>query len=80
MPPIFCQLIQERRHARYRQTRPTWAVQCFSIMEVTQNLALHLMAASARNTRSYDGPSEVHCMVVAHYLTGKTYGFSCWEG
>jgi acyl-CoA dehydrogenase len=33
-------------------------------------MPLQLMAASARNMRIYDGPSEVHRMVVARNLMG----------
>ncbi len=46
------------------------AMQCFGAMGMTKELPLQLMAASARNMRIYDGPSEVHRMVVARNLMG----------
>ncbi|MFN3521599.1 MAG: acyl-CoA dehydrogenase family protein [Phenylobacterium sp.] len=46
------------------------AMQCFGAMGMTKDLPLQLMAASVRNMRIYDGPSEVHRMVVARNLMG----------
>ena len=46
------------------------AMQCFGAMGMTKEMPLQLMAASARNMRIYDGPSEVHRMVVACNLMG----------
>ncbi len=46
------------------------AMQCFGAMGMTKELPLHLMASSVRNMRIYDGPSEVHRMVVARNLMG----------
>ncbi|HEX7943837.1 MAG TPA: acyl-CoA dehydrogenase family protein [Phenylobacterium sp.] len=46
------------------------AMQCFGAMGMTKEMPLQLMAASARNMRIYDGPSEVHRMVVARNLMG----------
>lgn len=46
------------------------AMQCFSAMGMTKEMPLQLMAASARNMRIYDGPSEVHRMVLARKLMG----------
>ncbi|MCA6298356.1 MAG: acyl-CoA/acyl-ACP dehydrogenase [Phenylobacterium sp.] len=56
-------------------TEMAWEVldnvmQCFGAMGMTKELPLHLMAASVRNMRIYDGPSEVHRMVVARNLLG----------
>jgi acyl-CoA dehydrogenase len=56
-------------------TEMAWEVldnvmQCFGAMGMTKELPLHLMAASIRNMRIYDGPSEVHRMVVARNLLG----------
>ncbi len=44
------------------------AMQCFGAMGMTKELPLHLMAGRVRNMRIYDGPSEVHRMVVARNL------------
>jgi len=44
------------------------AMQCFGAMGMTKELPLHLMAGRIRNMRIYDGPSEVHRMVVARNL------------
>ncbi|WP_374573374.1 acyl-CoA dehydrogenase family protein [Phenylobacterium sp.] len=46
------------------------AMQCFGAMGMTKELPLQLMAAHVRNMRIYDGPSEVHRMVVARNLMG----------
>lgn len=46
------------------------AMQCYGAMGMTKELPLQLMAASVRNMRIYDGPSEVHRMVVARNLMG----------
>ena len=46
------------------------AMQCFGAMGMTKEMPLQLMAASARNMRIYDGPSEVHRMVLARNLMG----------
>jgi acyl-CoA dehydrogenase len=49
------------------------AMQCFGAMGMTKELPLHLLAGRVRNMRIYDGPSEVHRMVVARNLmdTGR---------
>ncbi len=44
------------------------AMQCFGAMGMTKEMPLHLMAGRIRNMRIYDGPSEVHRMVVARNL------------
>lgn len=44
------------------------AMQCFGAMGMTRELPLHLLAARVRTMRIYDGPSEVHRMVVARNL------------
>jgi acyl-CoA dehydrogenase len=44
------------------------AMQCFGAMGMTKELPLHLFAARIRNMRIYDGPSEIHRMVVARTL------------
>lgn len=44
------------------------AMQCFGAMGMTRELPLHLLAARIRTMRIYDGPSEVHRMVVARSL------------
>ncbi|MEX1251064.1 MAG: acyl-CoA dehydrogenase family protein, partial [Hyphomonas sp.] len=41
------------------------AMQCFGAMGMTKEMPLHLMAGRIRNMRIYDGPSEVHRMVIA---------------
>jgi acyl-CoA dehydrogenase len=46
------------------------AMQCFGAMGMTKEMPLQLMAALVRNMRIYDGPSEVHRMVVARNLMG----------
>ena len=46
------------------------AMQCFGAMGMTKEIPLQLMAAEVRNMRIYDGPSEVHRMVVARNLMG----------
>lgn len=46
-------------------------IQAHGAMGVTKELPLHLMAAQLRNMRIYDGPSEVHRMVVARNMLGK---------
>lgn len=46
------------------------AMQCFGAMGMTKEMPLQLMAAEVRNMRIYDGPSEVHRMVVARNLMG----------
>jgi acyl-CoA dehydrogenase len=46
------------------------AMQCFGAMGMTKDMPLHLMASMVRNMRIYDGPSEVHRMVVARNLLG----------
>jgi acyl-CoA dehydrogenase len=42
-----------------------WAMQTFGAMGVTKELPLHLMAQKARVMRVYEGPSEVHRMLIA---------------
>jgi alkylation response protein AidB-like acyl-CoA dehydrogenase len=44
------------------------AMQCFGAMGMTKEMPLQLFAGHARNMRIYDGPSEVHRMVVARNL------------
>ncbi len=44
------------------------AMQCFGAMGMTRELPLHLLAQRVRTMRIYDGPSEVHRMVVARNL------------
>ena len=44
------------------------AMQCFGAMGMSRELPLHLFAGRVRNMRIYDGPSEVHRMVVARTL------------
>jgi len=44
------------------------AMQCFGAMGMTREMPLHLLAGRVRNMRIYDGPSEVHRMVVARNL------------
>jgi len=44
------------------------AMQCFGAMGMTKELPLQLFAGRVRNMRIYDGPSEVHRMVVARNL------------
>ena len=48
------------------------AMQAFGAMGMTKEMPLQLMAASVRNMRIYDGPSEVHRMVVARNLMGTS--------
>ncbi|MCC7267243.1 MAG: acyl-CoA dehydrogenase [Caulobacteraceae bacterium] len=48
------------------------AMQCFGAMGMTKEMPLQLMASLVRNLRLYDGPSEVHRMVVARNLMGGT--------
>jgi alkylation response protein AidB-like acyl-CoA dehydrogenase len=49
------------------------AMQCFGAMGMTKELPLQLLAGRVRNMRIYDGPSEVHRLVVARGLmdTGR---------
>ena len=44
------------------------AMQCFGAMGMTKEMPLHVLAGRVRNMRIYDGPSEVHRMVVARNL------------
>ena len=44
------------------------AMQCFGAMGMTKEMPLALMAGRVRTMRIYDGPSEVHRMVVARNL------------
>jgi acyl-CoA dehydrogenase len=44
------------------------AMQCFGAMGMTKEWPLQLFAGRIRNMRIYDGPSEVHRMVVARNL------------
>ena len=44
------------------------AMQCFGAMGMTKDMPLALMAGRIRTMRIYDGPSEVHRMVVARNL------------
>jgi acyl-CoA dehydrogenase len=43
-------------------------MQCFGAMGMTKEMPLHLMAGRIRNMRIYDGPSEVHRMVIARNI------------
>ncbi len=57
-------------------TEMAWEVvdhvmQAHGAMGMTKELPLHMMASQVRNMRIYDGPSEVHRMVVARNLLGK---------
>ena len=48
------------------------AMQAFGAMGVTKELPLHLMASHVRLMRVYEGPSEVHRMLIARYaLQGR---------
>lgn len=44
------------------------AMQCFGAMGMTKEMPLALMAGRVRTMRIYDGPSEVHRMVIARNL------------
>ncbi len=44
------------------------AMQCHGAMGMTLEMPLHMLAGRVRNMRIYDGPSEVHRMVVARNL------------
>ena len=44
------------------------AMQCFGAMGMTREMPLHILAGRVRNMRIYDGPSEVHRMVIARNL------------
>lgn len=44
------------------------AMQCFGAMGMTREMPLHLLASRVRTMRIYDGPSEVHRMVIARNL------------
>ena len=46
------------------------AMQCFGAMGMTREMPLALLAGRVRTMRIYDGPSEVHRMVVARNLLG----------
>jgi acyl-CoA dehydrogenase len=46
------------------------AMQSFGAMGVTKELPLQLMAAKVRTMRVYEGPSEVHRMVIARRMLG----------
>jgi acyl-CoA dehydrogenase len=46
------------------------AMQAFGAMGMTREMPLSLMAGRLRTMRIYDGPSEVHRMVVARNLLG----------
>lgn len=48
------------------------AMQVFGGMGVTKEMPLHLMASEARLMRVYEGPTEVHRMVVARNTLGGT--------
>jgi acyl-CoA dehydrogenase len=48
------------------------AQQSFGAMGMTREMPFHLMAAQIRVMRIYEGPTEVHRMLVArHVLTGR---------
>ena len=44
------------------------AMQCFGAMGMTREMPLHIFAGRVRNMRIYDGPSEVHRMVIARNM------------
>lgn len=44
------------------------AMQCFGAMGMTREMPLNLLASRIRTMRIYDGPSEVHRMVIARSL------------
>ena len=44
------------------------AMQCFGAMGMTREMPLHILAGRVRNMRIYDGPSEVHRMVIARNM------------
>jgi acyl-CoA dehydrogenase len=46
------------------------AQQAFGAMGVTQELPLSWLAQKVRTMRDYEGPSEVHRMVIARRLLG----------
>jgi acyl-CoA dehydrogenase len=46
------------------------AQQAFGAMGVTQELPLSIMAQKVRTMRVYEGPSEVHRMVIARRILG----------
>jgi acyl-CoA dehydrogenase len=46
------------------------AQQAFGAMGVTQELPLSIMAQKVRTMRVYEGPSEVHRMVIARRIFG----------
>ncbi len=46
------------------------AMQTYGAMGMTKEMPLQMMASMVRNMRIYDGPSEVHRMVVARHLLG----------
>ncbi|MET0182744.1 MAG: acyl-CoA dehydrogenase family protein [Caulobacterales bacterium] len=46
------------------------AMQCHGAMGMTKELPLQMMANRVRNMRIYEGPSEVHRMVIARNLLG----------
>jgi acyl-CoA dehydrogenase len=48
------------------------AMQAFGAMGMTKELPLHLMASHVRLMRIYEGPSEVHRMLIArHAMQGR---------
>jgi acyl-CoA dehydrogenase len=46
------------------------AMQTYGAMGMTKELPLQMMANRVRTMRIYDGPSEVHRMVVARNILG----------
>lgn len=48
-----------------------WAMQTFGAMGVTKELPLHLLAQKARVMRVYEGPTEVHRMLIARRQLGR---------
>jgi acyl-CoA dehydrogenase len=46
------------------------AMQTFGAMGVTKELPLQLMASKVRTMRVYEGPTEVHRMVIARRVMG----------
>ena len=47
-----------------------YAMQTFGGMGMTKEMPLHLMASEARLMRVYEGPTEVHRMVIARNTLG----------
>jgi acyl-CoA dehydrogenase len=48
-----------------------WAMQAHGAMGMTKELPLQMMMQKVRTMRVYEGPSEVHRMVIARRILGK---------